>query len=138
MIGITQKKIFQVLIPLWSLKKFLYHYFHAPLLVQFFWNFTQLLYFVHVALCSCCTFAVLHTFHIALFSCCTLFLLHLFRVAISLCSTLSMLHFFRIALFSCSAISFLHAALFSFCTFFVLHSFHAPLWCVNFCRTGFL
>ena len=84
----------------------------CTLLVQFSRNFTLSLYFVHVALFSCCTFSVLHSFHVALcFLCCyfprllfchaTLFLCCTIFILIFLCCTLFVLHFLRVTLISC-------------------------------------
>ena len=101
--------------------------FLRTLLVQFFRNFTLSLYFVCVALFSCCTFSLLHSFLILLFPCNTFFALHSFHVAlISCCSFLSVALFFCVALF--------HAELSSWCTLYTLHCY---AW-RNFFRTNFL
>ena len=106
--------------------------FLSTLLVQFLWNYTLSIYFIHAALFSCCTIWVLHFSHVALFSYWIFF--YSFSVAISSCCTLSMLHFFRITLFFFFVISLTFHVFFMRCTFFLCFTFFAlHCFCVALC-----
>ena len=123
--------------------------FLRTLLVQFFRNFTLSLYFVCVALFSCCTFSLLHSFHVllslhvAFISYCTFSVLHSFLILLFPCNTFLALHSFHVALISCCSflsvalffcVALFHAELSSWCTLYTLHCY---AW-RNFFRTSFL
>ena len=128
------------------------HFFHVtPFCVALFsWctlltlHVYRILFFLvllHVALCSCCCFLLLHSIQVTLFLFCTFFILYSFHVPpfsvfyFFNVTPSFVLHSFCVALFSSYTFFMLHffsVAQYSSCTLFMLHLFlHCILFIFN-------
>ena len=128
------------------------HFFHVtPFCVApFSWctlltlHVYRILFFLvllHVALCSCCCFLLLHSIQVTLFLFCTFFILYSFHVPpfsvfyFFNVTPSFVLHSFCVALFSSYTFFMLHffsVAQYSSCTLFMLHLFlHCILFIFN-------